>query len=102
MTKYFVTRFSEFSTLEAYLNGYAITGDALSGLNVPATIIISNDDPVIPADDLNHLARPEHLEIILTKYGGHCGFFEDHRLTSRAEKTMGEIFAQQTGSGSDT
>ncbi|RJP47254.1 MAG: alpha/beta fold hydrolase [Desulfobacteraceae bacterium] len=102
MTQYFVARFSEFPSLDAYLNGYAITGDALSGLNVPATIIISNDDPVIPADDLNHLARPQHLEIILTKYGGHCGFFEDHRLTSWAEKTMGQIFAQGTGSGLDS
>lgn len=94
MTKYFVTHFSEFPSLDAYLNGYVITGDALADLKVPATIIASSDDPVIPADDLKNLARPESLKIILTKYGGHCGFFQDFRLTSWAEKKMGEIFTR--------
>lgn len=94
MTEYFIIRFSEFPTLEAYLNGYAITGNVLSDLKVPATIIASSDDPVIPADDLKNLARSESLKIILTKYGGHCGFFQDFRLTSWAERTMGNIFTR--------
>jgi uncharacterized protein len=94
MTEYFITNFSEFQSLDAYLNAYAITGNVLSDLKVPSTIIASSDDPVIPAADLQRLAKNKFLNIIRTTYGGHCAFFQDWRLTSFAEKTMGEIFAR--------
>ncbi len=93
MTEYFITNFSEFPSLDAYLNAYAITGNVLSDLKVPSTIIASSDDPVIPAVDLQHLAKSNCLNIIQTTYGGHCAFFEDYRLTSWTEKTMGKIFS---------
>ena len=35
--------------LEDYLNGYAITGERLAQLDVPASILTSLDDPIIPA-----------------------------------------------------
>ena len=51
-TEFFATRYASFPDLDAYLNGYAITGDALARLTVPAHLIAAADDPVIPIDDL--------------------------------------------------
>jgi len=67
---------TEFPTLEDYLNGYAITGARLARLEVPALILTSLDDPIIPAGALARLARPAALSISVTRYGGHCGFFQ--------------------------
>jgi predicted alpha/beta-fold hydrolase len=79
MTAELVQRFTEFPSLEDYLNGYSITGGRLARLEVPSTLITSLDDPIIPAHSLERLARPASLRLIVTRQGGHCGFLE--RLT---------------------
>ena len=76
MTAALVVRHSEFSSLEEYLDGYAITGQRLAGLEVPAHIITALDDPMIPAGALGRLARPRSLSVTVTRHGGHCGFIE--------------------------
>jgi len=76
MTAELVRSYTEFPTLEDYLNGYAITGARLARLEVPALILTSLDDPIIPAGALARLARPAALSISVTRYGGHCGFFQ--------------------------
>ncbi|RJP96263.1 MAG: alpha/beta fold hydrolase [Desulfobacteraceae bacterium] len=93
MTDYFVRHCTEYPDLQTYLKGYAITGDRLSALTIPSTIIASNDDPVIPAADLKHLARPACLHIETTKYGGHCGYLQDYRLTSWADQRIMQLFS---------
>ena len=92
MTDYFVRHCTEYPDLSTYLNGYAITGDRLAGLTVPAFILSTMDDPVIPAADLKHLAHPACLRIETTRYGGHCGFLQDYRLTSWADQRLADIF----------
>jgi|SRR5579863_1108417 len=76
MTAELVRRFTDFPTLDDYLNGYAITGERLATLDVPARIITSLDDPIIPAHSLEQLAPTSSLEVTVTRYGGHCGFLE--------------------------
>ena len=76
MTAELVREHTEFPTLADYLDGYAITGARLAGLTVPARIITSLDDPIIPAAGLAQLARPPALTLTVTRRGGHCGFFE--------------------------
>ena len=76
MTAELVRSYTEFPRLEDYLNGYAITGARLARLEVPALILTSLDDPIIPAGALARLARPAALSISVTRYGGHCGFFQ--------------------------
>jgi hypothetical protein len=80
MTREMVRRYTEFPTLDDYLNGYALTGARLASLAVPSSILTSVDDPIIRVDGLERLARPPALSITVTRYGGHCGFFE--RLTA--------------------
>jgi predicted alpha/beta-fold hydrolase len=76
MTAELVRSYTEFPTLEDYLNGYAITGGRLARLEVPASIVTSLDDPICPAGALARLARPAALSITVARHGGHCGFFD--------------------------
>lgn len=80
MTDFFVTRYTEFPDLQAYLRGYALTGERLARLTVPSTILIAEDDPVIPAGALARLAHPPALTIQRTRWGGHCGYLANYSL----------------------
>jgi predicted alpha/beta-fold hydrolase len=79
MTAELIRRFTDFGSLEEYLDGYSITGGQLAGLEAPTTLITSLDDPIIPAGGLERLARPPALRMVVTRFGGHCGFLD--RLT---------------------
>jgi predicted alpha/beta-fold hydrolase len=74
MTAALVERYTEFNSLEEYLDGYAITGRRLAGLTVPATIITAADDPIVPVGDITRLAASANLRALVTPCGGHCGF----------------------------
>jgi uncharacterized protein len=75
-TAYVVERFTEFASLDDYLNGYALTGEVLAKLSVPTRLVLAADDPLIPVADLELLARPPALEVTLADCGGHCGFVD--------------------------
>lgn len=74
MTDQMVARHTAFPHIDAYLDGYAITGDRLATLAAPATVLAALDDPIIPAADLARLARTPHLRVVTTPRGGHMGF----------------------------
>ncbi|KPK60911.1 MAG: hypothetical protein AMJ59_04105 [Gammaproteobacteria bacterium SG8_31] len=92
LTAYFVEYHSGFPSLASYLKGYALTGDVLGSLRVPAHIIAARDDPVIPHDDIARIARPASLTVTLTDRGGHCGYVEDARLRGWVERQIGNLF----------
>jgi uncharacterized protein len=77
MTDELVRQFTNYPTMAEYLAGYAIVGPRLQTLTARATIITSLDDPIIPAGDLERLARAPQLDIVTTPRGGHCGFIEN-------------------------
>ncbi|HEX7081131.1 MAG TPA: alpha/beta fold hydrolase [Gammaproteobacteria bacterium] len=87
-TAFFVERYTEFANLDAYLEGYSLTGPVLADLAVPARLIAARDDPVIPHDDLAAIARTDALEVTLLPRGGHCGFVESFRLTSWVDERL--------------
>jgi uncharacterized protein len=76
MTRQLVLSHTEYPTMDDYLAGYAITGDRLTTLAAPATVLTALDDPIIAAGDLPRLARAPHLQVVTTAHGGHCGFIE--------------------------
>lgn len=71
-----VARFTQFASLDDYLNGYSITGERLAPLACPATIITACDDPIIPVGGIERLIVSPFLKVTVTRYGGHCGFFD--------------------------
>ncbi|HEY7753468.1 MAG TPA: alpha/beta fold hydrolase [Steroidobacteraceae bacterium] len=76
MTDRMVRQYTDFPNLAAYLRGYAITGPVLESLSAPATLITSRDDPMILARDLEKLANPPSLRLVVTERGGHCGYMD--------------------------
>lgn len=94
MTEQLVLRYTDYPDLQAYLSGYAIVGDVLAPLAVPARIISALDDPIIPARDLARLASSSCLELTTTRQGGHCGYLENLRHESWADR---EILATLAG-----
>lgn len=87
-TEFFVTRYTHFEDLDAYLHGYAITGDTLRDLTVPARLIAAADDPVIPIGDLADVAKSPALEVTVLARGGHCAFLESYRLRSWTDEAV--------------
>jgi predicted alpha/beta-fold hydrolase len=75
-TEYFVENYTEFDSLEQYLEGYAVTGPVLESVAVPTRILLAADDPMIPVQDLEAIAQPAAIEVSLESRGGHCGFID--------------------------
>lgn len=74
MTKHLLLKYTEFSSVKNYLEGYSITGGRLKTLSVNSDIYIAGDDPVIPSHDWENLYTSEYLNIHHTQFGGHCGY----------------------------
>ncbi|MBI5551353.1 MAG: alpha/beta fold hydrolase [Desulfobacterales bacterium] len=94
LTAYLTARFTRFPDTAAYYQGYTLTEEWLRRLKVPAHIIASLDDPVIPAEASTALARGDFLTVETTRFGGHCGFLRNWRLQSWAEERMADLFLQ--------
>ncbi|TDK23853.1 alpha/beta fold hydrolase [Luteimonas aestuarii] len=86
LTEWLVQRHTDFGTLEAYFDGYSVAGDRLASLQVPADILMAEDDPVIPVDEFRALTLPPTTRLQLARWGGHCGFLENAGLTGYAER----------------
>jgi uncharacterized protein len=96
LTRWLVERYTDFGSLENYLDGYSIAGDRLKDLAVPATILTAADDPVIPVSDFQALELSPLAELEIAPYGGHCGFIRDFRLRSWIEDYMAAKFLGRT------
>jgi predicted alpha/beta-fold hydrolase len=82
MTEHFVLSYTEYPDLHTYLRGYAITGDRLIDLRVPAVMLLAEDDPVIPFYGLQDMRPSDFLQVYRSEKGGHCGFISDMQLNS--------------------
>jgi uncharacterized protein len=92
MTAGLVAQCTEFPSLAAYLEGYAVTGDRLATLRVPSSLLLAEDDPMVPAADLARLAASSQLTVTRTRYGGHCGFALGVMRPSAADRFVLEQF----------
>jgi predicted alpha/beta-fold hydrolase len=92
MTAGLVAHCTEFPSLAAYLSGYALIGDRLSALRVPASVLLADDDPIVPAADLSRLAPSAQLTVVRSRYGGHCGFVSGIMRPSIADRFVLEQF----------
>ena len=90
LTEWLVLRHTDFGSLDGYFDRYSIAGERLAGLAVPASILTSADDPVIPADDFQRLVLPADARLEVARWGGHCGFIEGPRLDGYAERWVVE------------
>ena len=82
LTESLVLRHTDFGSLQAYLDGYSVAGDALQAMQIPASILTARDDPVIPVDAFEQLSLPPNVELDIAAHGGHCGFIRGRDMTS--------------------
>jgi len=97
LTRKLVLRHTDFGTLENYLDGYSVAGEALRDLTIPTTILTAADDPVIPVADFRALQLAPTTELTIAEHGGHCGFIRDWRLRSWAEDFLVERLQRIVG-----
>ena len=97
LTRFLVEHYTEFPSLEAYLDGYAIAGDRLAGLEVPVSILTAADDPVIPGAEFHDLSLPTSARLEIAEHGGHCGFILDAGLRGFAERWVRSRFLAALG-----
>lgn len=88
-TRRFVTDFTEYATYEDYLAQYTLTPALLAASPSPLAIITSRDDSVIPIRDFMGLEVGGSVVVCdITDHGGHCGFIENWRFDSWAERRV--------------
>jgi uncharacterized protein len=92
ITARFVERYTEYGALDKYLAAYTLTPDVLQAAKTPLAIITAQDDPVVPYADFGGIRDRDGLRFLAPKYGGHCGFVENFRLRSWAEKRLLDLF----------
>lgn len=99
LTDWLVQRHTDFGSLDDYFAGYTIGGERLADLQVPVDLLMSEDDPVIPVEDFRALRLPDGATLEIAPWGGHCGFLENARLESFAERWVAERLAAAAGAG---
>ena len=86
LTDWLVERHTDFGSLDDYFNGYSIAGERLATLQVPADILMAEDDPVIPVGTFRDWQLPTHAHLEIAPWGGHCGFIENAACDGFAER----------------
>ena len=90
LTAWMVRNNTDFADLDAYFDGYCIAGDRLQALQLPAHVLMAEDDPVIPLAQFHRIASFPNLNVELARHGGHCGFIESASLDGYAERWVAD------------
>jgi predicted alpha/beta-fold hydrolase len=92
MTEVLLDRYSQYGSAKEYFKGYTLSGSALKDIQIPTTMITSEDDPIIPIGDFRRLETNEHTNLAIQTHGGHNGFIESLFLRSWYEQKMVDLF----------
>jgi len=76
MSQDILPKYSGYPDLETYFTAYRIWPKDLTDCDVPVSIIMANDDPVVPASHLDELSVSDACNVIRLDHGGHNGFFQ--------------------------
>jgi uncharacterized protein len=94
-TEALIGKYTDFPSVDDYLDGYAVGPDRLQSLTTPALIVAAKDDPVIPVADFFELKRHPNTRLEVLEHGGHCGFLQNLKFESfmeeRLSRAIGEI-----------
>ncbi len=92
MTGLLIEKYTDYRGPSDYFSHYTIKRNALREVTVPLTILMSRDDPVIPYKDFTDLELSPSTELVIQRYGGHCGYISGLSLGSWYQPFMAEIF----------
>jgi predicted alpha/beta-fold hydrolase len=86
LTQTLIIKHSDYISTDEYFKGYQITQEVLKNIKTPCHVVTSWDDPVIPFVDFEILKNQQHIKLITTKHGGHCGFINSWKMHSWIEQ----------------
>ncbi|MFO8110978.1 MAG: alpha/beta fold hydrolase [Desulfosalsimonadaceae bacterium] len=92
VTAALLKRYARFSSPEEYFQSYTLSGSLLGDIGVPTTIISAQDDPIIPADDFEHITLNDRTRLSMQRHGGHNGFIESLDLRVWYQPLMEKLF----------
>jgi len=52
---------------------------SVKSIQLPTTILVSDDDPIVPIEQFKRIDWPECVEFYVTHGGGHLGFLSQHK-----------------------
>ena len=99
ITNAVIPQYTQFHDHREYFNNYTLLGDIFKDLSNPVTIIASEDDPVIPVDDLYSLCENNDMRLLIQRYGGHCGFLDPFPFGCWYERKIYDILESDEGDG---
>ncbi|MCP4334358.1 MAG: alpha/beta fold hydrolase [Gammaproteobacteria bacterium] len=91
LNRLFIPSHTIYECIEDYFAAYALVGERLSRMAVPAYLIAAKDDPICPVADLARIEPNENLHIETCRHGGHCGFIENLAAHSWVETRIQQI-----------
>lgn len=91
LNRLFIPSHTIYACIEDYFAAYALIGERLSNMVVPAYLIAAEDDPICPVADLARIEPNENLHIETSRHGGHCGFIENLAADSWVETRIQQI-----------
>lgn len=92
ITDRLIKRYSSYNDTSDYFRSYAITNEIINSIKIPAVIISSEDDPVIPVENFYHLDIKAPVNLVIHRYGGHNGFIKDFSFNCWYEEKMLSLF----------
>jgi len=91
LTEAIMTYYPELPYYRDYFQLYTLKNNFFQSFNVPVTVIISKDDPVIPVEDFINLQENDYFELSVQNYGGHCGFLDFFPFSCWHERKIAEV-----------
>ena len=94
MNRALIPAYTKYDDVEEYFDAYSITGNVLEKLVCPCHLIMSEDDSIIPIQDIDKLAKNDQLHFEITQFGGHCGFIKNWKFESWQDERLLQIIQE--------
>lgn len=91
MNEQLIPVYTPFEDINDYFNAYAIGGDRLAQTICPCYLHFSKDDMIIPVEGIDELGEYDNLHVMVTEYGGHCGYLSNWKFDSWQDQRALEI-----------
>lgn len=90
----FIPRYTGFNNVDEYFDAYAISGSVLDSTIAPCYLHFAEDDRIIPVEGVDQISKNQNIHIVVTKFGGHCGYMSNWKGESWQDQRVLEIIQQ--------
>lgn len=97
ITEKSVRLWTDYTNSSKYFEAYTIEDRDLLSCSLPLTLLTADDDPIVSSSKARGLRTSSSFEKIVTRNGGHNGFFEDLFGRSYADRLALERFTHGFG-----